>query len=113
MKQQSAEESVRGVSPRIIQSAGLASGYLLLAGAAIFLVNLAIHTIQLQVFDGVIAGMLGVVGIYGLVGAGLIVRFTRPAREGRGNTASANVLSDVGSAGSAQGVQYVHARLSQ
>jgi Na+/melibiose symporter-like transporter len=53
------------------------SGYILLAASAVFLMNVIYQSIQAQVFDGVVAAMVGVVAVYCMVAFTLIAAFSR------------------------------------
>ncbi|HEU0075095.1 MAG TPA: hypothetical protein VFS30_13915 [Dehalococcoidia bacterium] len=53
------------------------SGYILLAASAVFLMNVIYQSFQAQVFDGVVAAMIGVVAVYCMVAFTLIAAFSR------------------------------------
>jgi hypothetical protein len=53
------------------------SGYILLAASAVFLMNVLYQSFQAQVFDGVVAAMIGVVAVYCMLAFTLIAAFSR------------------------------------
>ena len=55
------------------------SGYLLLAVSAVFLLHVAYQAIRLQVFDEVVAAVIGVLAVNCLLAIGLISAFVQPS----------------------------------
>jgi hypothetical protein len=58
---------------------GQLSGYILLAASAVFLANVAYQSLQAQVFDAVVAGMVGAVAITSTLGISLVAVFSHSA----------------------------------
>lgn len=56
---------------------GATSGYILLAGTAIFLLNVLYQAVQFQVFNAAAAAMIGMVAIYSLIAIAVIAAFSR------------------------------------
>jgi hypothetical protein len=56
---------------------GICFGYVIIAAAAGFVANLGYQALQAQVFDEVVAGMIGAAAVYCLIGVALIATFSR------------------------------------
>ena len=66
---------------RELRLGGAISGYILLAGSSVFLVNLVYQAFKYRVFDGVIAAMIGVIAAYCMIAILLIAACSRAKGE--------------------------------
>jgi dolichol kinase len=80
LQQQTAHYS-KELKLRMRLSGGVVAGYLLFAATVMFAINIAYHAIQAQVFDDVVAAMVGVVFVHFMIAIMLVVAFDRPPAE--------------------------------
>lgn len=66
---------------RVRLSGGVVAGYLLFAATVMFLINIAYRAIQAQVFDNVVAAMVGVIFVHFLIALILVIAFDRPPED--------------------------------
>jgi hypothetical protein len=81
------------------------SGYLLLAVSAVFLLHVAYQAIRLQVFDEVVAAVIGALAVNCVLAIGLIAAVARPAGAGEFVTSSASTRGQVAAISNSSGIQ--------